>query len=155
MVYGIAILIVMLAIGALIYFGVLDLGSYLPDKCDIKGGAIICENYVVTDADVNMEFRNKLGKNIGEMSVQLIGEDDMAGVFECSNSDVFYGGSIITDNNPLPNGQLTSVYNPGTCTIKVPPGQKAQARIVVSYRVVGSGVIRKATGTLQATVVES
>ena len=72
MVYGIAILIVMLAIGALIYFGVLDLGSYLPDQCDLKGDPVKCENYVITSTSGNcvaeFEFRNKVGKNIKELS---------------------------------------------------------------------------------------
>jgi len=44
--YGAAILVVLLAIAALTYFGVLDLGRYLPEKCNFEGtGVFQCEEY--------------------------------------------------------------------------------------------------------------
>lgn len=41
-IYGIIAIVVLSGIGALIYFGVLDLGSYLPDKCSIDSIDVTC-----------------------------------------------------------------------------------------------------------------
>jgi hypothetical protein len=157
MVYGIAILIVMLAIGALIYFGVLDLGSFLPDKCDVKGGAISCENYVVKwvssgTGEVDIELRNKLGKTIENVAVSIIGEDDMQGVFDCPAS----GTPIAVQYNSgatIPNGELSD-QTTLPCNLGINPGKKVKGRIVVTYNVVGSQIARTEQGTIQATVTQ-
>src|SRR3989344_7474667 len=75
MIYGLAILVVMLAIGALMYFDVLDLGSLLPDKCEIKGVAITCEDYGVYTNKVVLQLRNNIGKNIYITSINIVGEE--------------------------------------------------------------------------------
>jgi len=44
--YGAAFLVVLLAIAALTYFGILDLGRYLPEKCNFEGTGIFkCDEW--------------------------------------------------------------------------------------------------------------
>src|SRR3989344_5713297 len=70
LIYGVAILIVMLAIGALISFGILDLGGLLPDTCNIQGAPLTCEEYFVSKSrGVNIELTNNLGKNLDSLSL--------------------------------------------------------------------------------------
>ena len=93
MIYGAVILVVTLAIGALIYFGVLDLGAMLPDKCD-SGGKITCENFVVdTTNGVKLEFINRVGKNIDVTAIKITGLDDWTG----TDSTGSYTGSGISN----------------------------------------------------------
>jgi hypothetical protein len=50
--YGAAILVVLLAIAALTYFGVFNLGNLFPQSCDLSGtGLIKCDEYQITKSD--------------------------------------------------------------------------------------------------------
>jgi len=76
--YGAAILVVLLAIAALTYFGVLDLGRLLPDKCNLEAtGVFVCEEWRIDDTANTVAFsiRNKGPKpleiNKVEFSTQL------------------------------------------------------------------------------------
>ncbi len=68
--YGAAILVVLLAIAALTYFGVLDLGRLLPEKCNFKGSGIFnCEEYAATlhpggDLDISLVLSNRGTKTV-------------------------------------------------------------------------------------------
>lgn len=69
MTYGWAIMIVMIAIGALAYSGVFNTTNFIGDYCSIKG-SIMCKDSVITsykgpgnDA-VTLKLENGVGKNI-------------------------------------------------------------------------------------------
>ncbi|MCK4521831.1 MAG: hypothetical protein KAU20_04610 [Nanoarchaeota archaeon] len=73
MTYGWAILVVLVAIGALAYFGVLNPGRYLPSSCTI-GPGLACSEFKVTNVDTNsvdIYVRNGLGKSIGTVTMTL------------------------------------------------------------------------------------
>ena len=60
MTYGWAILVVLVAIGALAYFGVLNPSKFLPEMCTVAPG-IGCEDSVVMDDDTGtIVLRNGL-----------------------------------------------------------------------------------------------
>ena len=88
LIYGIAILIVMLAIGGLVAFGVLDLGNLLPDQCQL-GNGIDCEEYLVSTtgsgAEVQFQLRNSVGRNVDITQVSITAVDDSEGLFTCTN----------------------------------------------------------------------
>ncbi|MFH0874952.1 MAG: hypothetical protein V1859_03380 [archaeon] len=170
MVYGIAILIVMLAVGALIYFGVLDLGSYLPDKCQITGAALECESFSIarlggSQASVRMEVRNTMGKNIDILSITKCietEENDKTNLIttgSCANQAFFNepsGGDLNTvGGSNLLNGQTGFVDN-FACTIKntVKAGSKVKLSCTLSYQLVGSGLPRTANVNVQTAVLQ-
>ena len=73
MTYGWAILVVLVAIGALAYFGVLNPGRYLPSSCTI-GPGLACSEFKVIDAgtdSVEIYVRNGLGKSIISVTMTL------------------------------------------------------------------------------------
>ncbi len=144
MIYGLAILVVMLAIGALMYFDVLDLGGLLPDRCEVKGVALTCENYAVNPTQVMLEIRNNLGKNINMASVKVSGESgtDMELMWNCPEKAVT---AIIV------NGDKTLLTLDG-CDIKIPAGKKITGVIKLSYNVIGSAVPMTAFGDIRTTV---
>jgi hypothetical protein len=65
MTYGWAILVVLIVIGALAYFGVLNPNLLVPEKCTLVTG-LNCKDFKVTDGTdtVNIALENGLGKNI-------------------------------------------------------------------------------------------
>lgn len=143
MIYGAAILVVTLAIGVLIYSGVLDLGKLLPDKCD-TGGKLVCENFQVTTGGIKLEFRNRVGRNLDTLSATVVGIEDWENLISCSDS---------TPN--ILNGELGLIDDLGTCNLKPEYiGKKIKARVTVTYRVKGSNIDQTEVGELHATVAE-
>ena len=109
MTYGWAILVVLAAIAALAYFGVLSPEKFLPEKCLIETG-FTCISSKVEPAQSTIIFSNGLGKSLIIDSIQIGGctttfsesmlsEDEKTFVITgCSNGDVketFKGDVII------------------------------------------------------------
>ena len=63
MTYGWAILVVLVAIGALAYFGVLSPDKFLPAKCTLSAG-LACTDHKATASNLDIVFRNSLGYDI-------------------------------------------------------------------------------------------
>jgi hypothetical protein len=67
--YGWAILAVVIAIGALSYFGIMNPANLLPDKCDF-GKQLDCADYQIkSNGELNIIFRNNFGKSINITSI--------------------------------------------------------------------------------------
>jgi hypothetical protein len=81
MTYGWAILVVLAAIGALAYFGVLNPGNFMKDKCDIPAGLDCIETPVIGTADIAFKITNNLGSNI---TLTDFAPDPSA---DCTNAD--------------------------------------------------------------------
>jgi len=144
LIYGVTILIVMLAIGALIGFGVIDLGKMLPDKCDITNG-FVCENYAVSTGSpgrVQLELRNTLGANMQNFTVNIYGEDDNQGLWDCT--ETLY-------DNPLVNGVVSDVIEI-PCNVAVPAGKKITGVVDIIFNKIGSKISTPVKGTIRATV---
>src|SRR4030042_6630225 len=91
LIYGVAILIVMLAIGALISFGILDLGGLLPDTCNIKGGSFTCDEYFLSQTSgLNVEISNSAGKNWQKLELVTVYATNAndAGLITCSGTPI-------------------------------------------------------------------
>ena len=129
MTYGWAILVVLVAIGALAYFGVLSPDRFLPDKCTLQAG-IACVDHRATSASLTARITNSLGYDIGAIVVSA--------------------GSCGTTNSPatLSNGQS------GTYTINcvLTSGSKYNAQFNVSYTVIDTGISHLNTGQITTRV---
>ena len=63
MTYGWAILVVLVAIGALAYFGVLSPGLFLPARCTLQAG-IACIDHKATSTALTVIAQNSLGYDV-------------------------------------------------------------------------------------------
>ena len=73
MTYGWAILVVLAAIAALAYFGVLSPAKFLPDKCVLDPG-IFCKGYKVESSQITLILSNIVdGRSITVNSITLGG----------------------------------------------------------------------------------
>ena len=73
MTYGWAILVVLVAIAALAYFGVLNPGRFLPESCTI-GAGVACSDFKVTTTGAGtIVVRNGMGSGISAVTLSLGG----------------------------------------------------------------------------------
>ena len=72
MTYGWAIMVVLVAISALAYFGVLSPDKFLPNKCFLEAG-IGCTDFKVQEDSVTLVLQNGKGEDI-TISEIVIGE---------------------------------------------------------------------------------
>ena len=74
MTYGWAILVVMVVIGSLAYFGVLNPSMLLPEKCTLQMG-LYCKNHLLhQDNKVFLNLENGMGKGIIIAKINITGE---------------------------------------------------------------------------------
>lgn len=72
MTYGWAILVVLVAIGALAYFGVLSPEKLIPDKCVISpGSGVSCDDYGAVAAGATTNAVNVRLKNVGADTITI------------------------------------------------------------------------------------
>ena len=72
MTYGWAILVVLAAIAALAYFGVLSPEKFLPEKCILQPG-IACISHKVEPTKITLVISNGLGRTITINSIDVSG----------------------------------------------------------------------------------
>ena len=129
MTYGWAILVVLVAVGALAYFGVLDPGKFLPPKCIFQGG-ITCLDHKATAASLQVVLQNSLGSDItidgikADQCTALGSQGTLANgaklgpvTLTCTNSGSKYNGVLnITYTTPETGIQHT---NKGQVTTRI------------------------------------
>lgn len=128
MTYGWAILVVLVAIGALAYFGVLNPDRFLPSKCTLQSG-IACLDHKATAAQLVLRVQNSLGYDVtvdavkAQQCTALGSQGTLANgaattfTLTCTNSGSKYNGQAnITYTNTETNIQHT---NQGQVTTKI------------------------------------
>jgi len=115
MTYGWAILVVLVAISALAYFGVLSPDKFLPAKCTLQSG-LACLDHKATATSLELVIQNSLGFDI---TVNNVKAD------QCTES-----GS----KGPIANGEQLKLTgaNALACTN---PGSKYNGNLNVTYTV--------------------
>jgi len=130
MTYGWAILVVLVAIGALAYFGVLSPDKFLPSKCTMQSG-IACVDHKVTPTTVTVRITNSLGYDLSAITVKA--------------------GDCGTDSTPatLANGE-SGTYDM-TCAVAL-TGSKYNEQVNVSYTVTETFITHNNVGQLTARI---
>ena len=91
MTYGWAILVVLVAIGALAYFGVLAPDRFLPKKCIVSAG-IACVDHKATSSGLEIVLKNGMGYDMTAVTLT---------VPECAGATA----ATPTGDNVLTNGE--------------------------------------------------
>jgi len=81
MTYGWAILVVLIVIGALAYFGVLNPNMLVPPKCTLETG-LSCKDYRITADKITLSVENGMGKG---MIIQKVSIYQVGGAGRCFN----------------------------------------------------------------------
>jgi len=131
MTYGWAILVVLVAIGALAYFGVLSPDQFLPSKCVLPAG-IACIDFQM-DASANtvtLVLRNGIGSDITAVSLATA---------SCTASPT------ININNGDRGTVIATVCG-------LTEGAKFNNDVTITYTNADSGLTKSVTGTLTGKV---
>jgi hypothetical protein len=117
MTYGWAILVVLVVIGALAYFGVLNPQQFLPTKCQLPVG-LSCSDYVlsITPANNQLYLTNGLGTDI---EIDYVNVSSDTGIISCRwghtgdvGATVFTAGNL---NRILAAGDSIRITTDSTC----------------------------------------
>lgn len=168
LIYGIVAIVAISGIGALIYFGVLDMEKYLPDKCTVNNLDLECAQWSMKSGalatntlSIGLGFKNnnKYPILISEINLStadgsaLLADDAATGLTTCVASK-----SVIINPNSVTGIQLFNGTANDGCVVdsqKTSKGDKIKLNMIISYtRQIPSGtaVERKATGEVLATI---
>lgn len=132
MTYGWAILVVLAAIAALAYFGVLSPDRFLPNKCTLPSGMACLDFTVVEGGTVQVAMQNSLGFEMRGVQASLV-------TGNCSSQTV-----------NLTNGDKVTFAFSG-CTVGQ-EGSKLNDELQIAYTNADSGLSHIASGSLISTV---
>ena len=131
MTYGWAILVVLAAIAALAYFGVLSPEKFLPEKCILQPG-IACVSHKVETTKVTLIIANGLGRTITINSIVV-------------------GGCSGTFSDTVSSGIDKTFVIGGSCNNGVQK-DKFKADITLSYTEKDTNLTKTAFGNLNTKV---
>jgi hypothetical protein len=142
--YGAAILVVLLAVAALIYFGVLDLGVFLPEKCSFASSGLSCEEYQISTVDktISLVLANKGTKSI-DINSAVFEAKDTGLVNRCT------GESTILPLTIIPGDKRTLVIN--CLDWNANTGKKVAGKITLVQKFTGGTLDTTTVGDLTAT----
>ena len=146
--YGAAILVVLLAIAALTYFGVLDMGKWLPQKCKMEStGIFSCEAFVATDTGtdgtIELELKNREAK-----TVTISG-----GSFTATDGGLASDCAMSSGTISVTPGQMGVVTI--TCdTFNAQKGDRLAGFVQLTHTFDGSSLAMTTTGDLSVAVTE-
>ena len=131
MTYGWAILVVLAAIAALAYFGVLSPEKFLPEKCVLQPG-IACVSHKVETSKVTLVISNGLGRTITINSINV-------------------GGCSGTFTQTLLSGDQFNFDIGGACNNGAPK-EKFKADITLGYTEKDTNLTKTSFGNLNTKV---
>ena len=133
--YGWAILVIVLMIGALAYFGILNPSKILPSRCNI-GAEFSCLDYKIdaTGNTFKLRLKNGVGEPISVSAISLSSEGTTP--YAC----------ILTAPAALPytfTSGTTTDFSWGTCNSAAAgfiAGEKGKVLVTITYNSLASGV---------------
>mgnify|MGYP001603471124 CR=1 FL=1 len=109
MTYGWAILVVLVAIGALAYFGVLSPDKFLPAKCTLQAG-IACLDHKATANQLVLRVQNSLGYDITVDAVKATGCTALGSQGSLANGGAAQWTLVCVNGGSKYNGQANITY---------------------------------------------
>jgi hypothetical protein len=155
MTYGWAILVVLAAIAALAYFGVLSPDRFLPSKCTIQGG-FSCVEYKFDGASQELKFnvQNNIGADATNVVVD-VQSDDCTMIPSAANGGAAntWGSPVAGSEKGLDNGDRTGLLNWSCNPVNAfPTTGKMSADITITYWQSGWTLNSTTGGAVSGTV---
>ena len=156
--YGWAILVVLVAIGALAYFGVFNVRDTIPDRC-IVSEAVTCKDFQLTAHDpsvgaseVSIIFQNTMGKTI-YLNKAVVEHNGVAGGTFCGLWRDVGGESESTTWTLGTGGEVEMVCDSGDGgNIVLTEGVVERVTFTFTYTLSPSGLPHAVDGEVIATV---
>ena len=150
--YGWAFLVILVMIGALAYFGVLNPSKFLPNRCNF-GSEFQCLDFALASATpfVSLKLKNNVGQALVISGVKL--ESETGGLPTCVSAPAPGAATF-----PMSSGNVTDVTFAGaSCditTLGLTKGDKGKVLITLTYYATasGSGYAKQSKGEVLATL---
>ena len=145
--YGWAFLVILVMIGALSYFGVLDPSRFLPDKCIFGTGIGACIDAVASDGaeDINATFINSFGKDltVSAVNITVQGVQDAT----CTSAKTCAVPSNSLCNLPAlwQSNSKAEFFLPCILTA----GDKPKIHVTITYKESGGSYTKQVEGDIQ------
>lgn len=140
--YGWAFLIILIMMAAISYFGFINPGKFLPNKC-VVGSEFSCQDYQVTDQG-NVRF--KLTQNVGKSII--------AGTANCTiEGTTSTAGDMTHDGSTWNNREIKEFvcsFPAGTFL----EGERVKILVELAYRLEAGGYPHETDGEIYAKVVK-
>ena len=109
MTYGWAVLVVMAAIAALAYFGVLSPDRFLPEKCTLPAG-VTCTNFIQNnDTAFILSIQNSKGYNVNNARMVVYNDDvSCSSIMYTLQDGKTYNYDVVCDNI-IPKGKFKGI----------------------------------------------
>lgn len=137
--YGWALVVILLAIGALTYFGIFDSFIKSPDKCELWPEFFCEESQVSQDGSVHLVIRNNL-PDLEMVNVTLNTQS-------CTLIEDTYSQTNIK-NTEILNGSLITF----SCTQPLISGELFIADILVNYRGSDQAIFQQVKGYIRRAI---
>jgi len=143
MTYGWAILVVLVAIGALAYFGFLNPDRFLPSKCTL-GAGLTCVDHRADGSTnaVDIIIRNGLGYDLTGVAITLEG---------CPTVAAIAAGDCALAATTMNNGDQCT-FRSAACTAGLTDGAKFSADLTVDYVNAETGLAHSTEGAITTRV---
>ncbi len=146
MTYGWAILVVLIAVGALAYFGVLSPDVLLSERCVITpGSGLFCDDYAAYTGSHN-KFKLTL-KNVHNRDISVTAFEVNYGTVNVTNYCNRWGG---LPPLVIASGGTSDIYADPCLNMNL--GDKVKANFMLTYGFVGSSLNKSVGGELVTTV---
>jgi hypothetical protein len=99
--YGWALLVILVMIGALVYFGLLNPSKVLPNRCEVATG-FLCKDFQINAVGTNISITNKIGEPIKDMSAMVRSDLSTAPA-----SNVWTTDCVVSPTSVATDGQIT------------------------------------------------
>ena len=145
--YGWAILVVLLVIGALVYFGVLNPRQFLPTKCKIDG--FWCNDYQIIhdnhDPELGSVRISITNENPDPMHILTFNMTADSRMLDCEK------GVRVISKEKIPNGDISILTYSG-CAIPDAHAGKIKIDISIKYMNLATGFNHTSTGNMLVAV---
>lgn len=134
--YGWALLIILVAIGALTYMGIIDVSKTRPESCLLDQG-FSCDNFAVQEGNATLRVQNNFGRELTLDSVIFTAED-----VTCDP---------IAVNARLDANDQAQLDSTG-CDLSLTPGTQTKIDVQINYSFTGSSFQKQTYGTMTVNV---
>ena len=141
----VALLVILIMVATLAYFGILNPSSILPDRCTM-GPEFTCENFQITPTQIKVRLKNNVGQSVATLSVAV--GTSAAFSLTCTNPPVITAWKT----GEVRDITFTSCTNAAAAGII--SGEKGKVNITMDYYPLsaGSGFLRQVKGEVYASV---
>ncbi|MBI3034159.1 hypothetical protein HYY72_03285 [Candidatus Woesearchaeota archaeon] len=152
MTYGWALLVIVGAIAALTFLGILDFNKFLPDTCSFPQGFECLESAVISHSTNSLDFavKNDYGFRINLTGVS----EDTSSSDDCNSPGIQACTGLGCSPAAIPNGIVFDVDQKGVIRItcaSIPYG-RFKANVVLNFYSFQSGLTHHTTGQIRGQV---